>query len=573
MSAILNKSLKIKKAELDEVLKDLHNMTAEIDAGELAAMVSELRNRINEPFMFVIVGEVKAGKSSFINALLSTGKEICKVAPQPMTDTVQQILYGEEEEEILVNPYLKKIMHPVDILKEIAIVDTPGTNTIVAHHQEITEKFIPASDLIVFVFEAKNPYRQSAWDFLDFIHQDWRKKVIFVLQQKDLMTETDLQVNEKGVIDNAIKKGINDPRVFSVSAKMEQEGLSAESGFGERRTFINQNIPGGKAPLLKMESNVNTAEKILERIGGGLALREKQLKADLKFREDIEETLSGQESNSKRQVSVLVENLVSGYDRITHSKLTELSDELSVFGLLKRSIASIFDKKASIKSWAEKFSTDLERDLHQELQTKLQNSVGDLAESIQQMAKLIDLKIQNSQTILKNDHEIFSQIAERRANVLKDLQDTFHRFLNRSENFTDKEMFPGTEVLSPNLLTGSGLAVVGTILMTVTNGMVFDITGGILTAVGVLFAGISTSLKTRQILTNFKSEIAAGRSQIESEVSEKLTKYVEMIREKLSNNFQSFDIHLNSEKKQMQALNETFQSIQSRLLDIKNGLG
>lgn len=572
MSAILNKSIKIKKAELDEVLKDLHNMTAEIDAGELAAMVSDLRTRINEPFMFVIVGEVKAGKSSFINALLSTGKEICKVAPQPMTDTVQQILYGEEEEEVLVNPYLKKIMHPVDILKEIAIVDTPGTNTIVAHHQEITEKFIPASDLIVFVFEAKNPYRQSAWDFLDFIHQDWRKKVIFVLQQKDLMTETDLQINEKGVIDNAIKKGINDPRVFSVSAKMEQEGLSAESGFGEMRTFISQNITGGKAPLLKMESNVNTAEKILERIGNGLALREKQLKADLKFRDEIEETLNGQESNSKRQVSVLVENLVSGYDRITHSKLTELTDELSVFGLLKRSIASIFDKKASIKFWAEKFSTDLERDLHQELQTKLQNSVGDLAESIQQMAKLIDLKIQNSQTILKNDHEIFSQIAERRANVLRDLQDTFHRFLNRSENFTDKEMFPGTEVLSPNLLTGSGLAVVGTILMTVTNGMVFDITGGILTAVGVLFAGISTSLKTRQILNNFKSEIATGRSQIESEVSEKLTKYVEMIREKLSNNFQSFDIHLNSEKKQMQALNETFQSIQSRLLDIKNGL-
>ena len=126
-----------------------------------------------------------------------TGREIAKVAPQPMTDTIQQIIYGAEEQHIQVNPFLKKILLPVDILKEIAIVDTPGTNTIEENHQEITEGFIPASDLIVFVFESKNPYRQSAWDFFDYIHSDWRKKIIFVLQQKDLMRPEDLEVNIK----------------------------------------------------------------------------------------------------------------------------------------------------------------------------------------------------------------------------------------------------------------------------------------------------------------------------------------------------------------------------------------
>ena len=145
--------------------------------------------------MFVIVGEVKAGKSSFINALLNTGEEICKVAPAPMTDTIQQIVYGETASEVSVNPFLRKITQPADILKEIAIVDTPGTNTIIEHHQEITERFIPSADLIVFVFEAKNPYRQSAWDFFDFINEEWRRKIIFVLQQKDLMNEADMAIN------------------------------------------------------------------------------------------------------------------------------------------------------------------------------------------------------------------------------------------------------------------------------------------------------------------------------------------------------------------------------------------
>ena len=163
---LIQKSLLSHRAHVDEAVKDLHELTIRIGNEDLSKTVSDLRNRIHDPFMFVIVGEVKAGKSSFINALLEADREVTKVAPQPMTDTIQQIVYGPEYEEITINPFLKKITVPVDILKEIAIVDTPGTNTIIDNHQHITEQFIPASDLIVFVFEAKNPYRQSSWTSL-----------------------------------------------------------------------------------------------------------------------------------------------------------------------------------------------------------------------------------------------------------------------------------------------------------------------------------------------------------------------------------------------------------------------
>jgi len=100
MENLLNQSLKTYRVKIDDLVRQLHDLTVQIGHTELANTVSDLRNRINEPFMFVIVGEVKAGKSSFVNALLGTGKEICKVAPQPMTDTIQQILYGETEEMI-----------------------------------------------------------------------------------------------------------------------------------------------------------------------------------------------------------------------------------------------------------------------------------------------------------------------------------------------------------------------------------------------------------------------------------------------------------------------------------------
>ena len=518
---------------MDQIVKELHDLTIDISHKELEEVVSELRNRINEPFMFVIVGEVKVGKSSFVNALLSADKEICKVSPAPMTDTIQQIIYGEEEQTIMVNPFLKKILQPVEILKEIAIVDTPGTNTIVEKHQEITERFVPASDLIVFVFEAKNPYRQSAWEFFDFIHEDWRKKIIFVLQQKDLMSAEDLSVNINGVREYAVKKGISDPNIFAVSAKMEQAHQYEESGYLPLRQFIKENITGGKAPILKLENNIATSQNVNERINKGVTDRKNQWEADVAFRKDIQTTLSEQGVKSNNQVDNLVENLLSAYDRITFKKQTELSSGLSFFSLLGRQIRSFFSKKQSAQQWLDDFVERFDQELNQELKNKLQDGVVDIADSIQQMGKMIDLKIKSSQTILKNNHDIFSDIAERRANVLSDLQKTFSKFMSESENFLDKNLSGENESLVPNLATGSGIAAVGIILSTFLSGMVADVTGGILTTVGLLFAGVSVGRKRRQVVRKFKEEIAKGRQLLEGEVDQKLKAYIENIKKKI----------------------------------------
>ena len=572
MTELINQKIHTYRAQIDEIVKNLHELTIKINHQELAKTVSDLRNRIHEPFMFVIVGEVKAGKSSFINALLDTGKEITKVAPQPMTDTIQQIVYGEKEEIITINDYLKKIMQPVEILKEIAIVDTPGTNTIVDHHQEITENFIPASDLIVFVFEAKNPYRQSAWNFFDFIHSEWRKKIVFILQQKDLMPVSDLEVNFTGLQEFAEKKGMDQPRIFAVSAKDELEGKKEESGFKDVRDFIQENITGGKAPILKMQNNVATSANINERIAKGLADREKQWEADSAFRADIIETLDHQEKKSYNQVDLLVENLVAGYDRITRKKSQELASGLSFFTLLRRSFSSIFSRKAGAKEWLEGLAVDMEKDLQNELSQKLNNGVADLADSIQQMAKMIDLKIRSSETILKNDHDIFSDIAEKRSNVMHELQNTFSAFLNNSDNFTDDALFPDKSALSPNLATGSGIAVIGVILMTVTNGMVFDITGGVLTTIGLLFAGVSTRVKRRKIIGGFNAEIEKGRTRIESEITEKLKSYILTLKNRINSNFDRFDNLLVKEKEQIAVLGEEQAVIVQQLAEMEQQL-
>ena len=566
---LLSQNLQDARVHVEELVRDMHALALDIGKSEMASRLDDLRETIKEPFLFVICGEVKAGKSSFINALLGTGKEVAKVAPQPMTDTVQQILYGDEERTIEVNPYLKKIFLPVDILSEIAIVDTPGTNTIVDHHQEITERFVPGSDLVVFVFEAKNPYRQSAWEFFDYIHGDWRRKVIFVLQQKDLMPADDLAINIKGVREQAIKKGVEDPKVFAVSALEEMQGKTEESGFVELFDYVRSNITGGKAAGLKITNSLDTAEHMLERVNTGLGEREEAFKADTAFRNEVRETLLRHDQQANRQIEILTENLVSAYDRSTSEREKELSKGISFPSLFGRAVAGIFSKGSGTKEWLEAFAKTMQTDLTQELSVRLKDGVNDLAESLQNMTQTVHLMVQQKAMQLPNDHVFFSEVADKRAAILIELQEAFEKFISKGDSFEGKELFTDKDKLSANLLTGGGIAVIGAVLAAVTQLAVFDITGGVLTTLGLAFAGVSTTVKKRKLMAEYREEVAKGRAQLKTEVEGKLTTYATMIRERIDAHFGQLDEHLTQEQNVLEGLTERVGAMVSRISTLR----
>jgi len=239
----------------------------------------------------------------------------------------------------------------------------------------------------------------------------------------------------------------------------------------------------------------------------------------------------------------MVENLLLTYDGITRAKLEELKGGLSIFGLMKRSFSSTFGSTPDAKTWLTNLAKDLEEDLNTKMRARLNDNVVDLAESIQQMVKMIDLKIRNSETILKNDHELFSDIAERRENVLRDLQDQFNRFVSKTENFTDDNLFADRE----------------------SSASVFDISGGILTTVGVLFAGFSTRGKRKRIVDGFEAEIGVGRQKLADELEEKLKAYIANLRTKIEHNFARFDETLEREEKNLAILEGTHTEIREEL--------
>ncbi len=548
ISRIFNTDLQPARIRMTEIIKELHDLAVGLNQKELAASLSDFRETSQEPFLFVIVGEVKTGKSSFINALLATGKEIVKVAPDPCTDTIQQVMYGQQEEVREVHPLFKKIFLPVEILKQISIVDTPGTNTISENHQEITEGFVPRSDLVVFVFEAKNPYRQSAWQFFNYIHSEWHKKIIFILQQADLMPPSDLAINVEGLRKHVVQMGIDSPNIFALSAKLELEGQTTQSGFEPLRSYLRDHVTNLDAVKIKLQSNLSTAHTYHSKLEQALGLLRQQLAQDEEFRKEIAFTLTEQSERSHRQIEQLVERMLEDYDRVTNQGKEDLAEELGVIRLTGKSFRAIFSKSASPAASMQAFTQGLEAKISGSFEQRIQEGVEDIADSIRQMAQIIELKIKSSSGLQKPQHDVFGDISERRRMVLRELKDGFGVFLQQTDTFTGKEVFPEMSSLSPNLAAGSGMAIIGIVLAAATQLPALDITGGIISTVGLLFAGGTILWKRGKIMRGFSEEINRGRKQLQEVIETRLKAYVGHIRSKIDQNFEEFDRMLAEEK-------------------------
>ena len=407
---------------------------------------------------------------------------------------------------------------------------------------------------------------------MNFINQDWRKKVIFVLQQKDLMNEKDLRINMEGVKAEARNHQIANPEVFAVSALEETKGNTESSGFIPLRDYLQKNITGVNAFRLKINNLLELITTLNEKILVGLKDREKQYESDRAFRKDIDITLKENVEKSQNQVQNLIHNLLTGYDKATLIAQRDLKDGLSFFRLVGKSFKSIFNRNESPQVWLGEIKTDLETNLKLEMTDRLHDGVNELADYIQNMAKMVELKILKNKTILKDNDELFGHIAERRRKIIEELQESFQHFIRNSDNFVNTELIEESSSINPNLATGSGLAVIGIILTAVTNGAVFDITGGLITAIGLLFAGITTGIKRGKILRRFSEEVRLTRTKIHNQITEKLEEYILQIKEKIEGQVSEFDQLLDEESRELQMMHQNYTYIESEQSIIRKEL-
>ncbi len=208
-----------------ELLLQLSQSLIRLEAGqEDRTQLERARTHLDELFLLVVVGEFNAGKSAFINALL--GQRLLEEGALPTTSRVHRIHHGDQISRTLHEADLEVISAPVEWLRDLNIVDTPGANAVIQRHQEITEDFVPRSDLVLFVTSADRPFSESERLFLERIRQ-WGKKVVIVVNKVDLLDDADVARVRAFVSDNAIKLLGVEPPIFLISAKLAQRAKFA----------------------------------------------------------------------------------------------------------------------------------------------------------------------------------------------------------------------------------------------------------------------------------------------------------------------------------------------------------
>ena len=179
---------------------------------ELDERLTQLLARTKEPMKVAITGQFSSGKSTFLNALLS--KSVLPTGITPVTSKVNYIRYGDEfkmrihykdgrdeyqdiehiarftdqRTEVEEIAYLT-LYAPLEMLKEITFVDTPGLNSQEERDTTETQKVLREVDGIIWLSLIDNAGKLSEANTLEKYLDQYQEKSLCVLNQKDKFTE------------------------------------------------------------------------------------------------------------------------------------------------------------------------------------------------------------------------------------------------------------------------------------------------------------------------------------------------------------------------------------------------
>jgi small GTP-binding protein len=310
-------------------------------APEDMATLQQSLLQLDELFLLVTVGEFNSGKSAFINALL--GQRFLAEGVTPTTTRVHILKYGDHAATEPKEEFVEVATYPVEFLREINIVDTPGTNAIIRRHEEITQDFVPRSDLVLFVTSADRPFTESERLFLERI-RNWGKKVVIVLNKIDILEgEADVEKVVGFITEHAKNLLGLTPEVFPLSAKLalqakttddgaERDRLWEASRFAPLERYILETLDQESRIQLKLMNPLGVAERVAGQYWEAVNERLDLLREDLKTIDNID-----------RQLDLYKEDM-------RHDFGFRLSDmENILYGMLSRGM-EFFDNAVRLKN-------------------------------------------------------------------------------------------------------------------------------------------------------------------------------------------------------------------------------
>jgi small GTP-binding protein len=564
------------RSKLGTTLGSLITLAHQIGAPEDALRnLQNLITNLGQPFLFVVVGEVKAGKSSLLNALF--GRDFCKVDVLPATDRIYEFKYGETDYDVQISDHITALHRRIEFLKNFNIVDTPGTNTIVANHQEITENFVPMADLIVFVFAVTNPWAASAWDFLRLIGQQWKKNIVFVVQQADLRDPHEVEIVSKHLDQTVLQiLGANCP-IFAVSAKkaflaktspdVDRDKLWSESHLGELEDWITETVSRSDQRGGKLRSVAQTAQVL----AGGLRARLQgsldMLKSDQEKLASIRSTFDGRKIQTQRQVGGFIREIEQAYDACRERGEKLLEERLT--------IGQTFKMVFSGARWEKDFQDKVESEVKKEVQSKIEHALSLLESDLRSMWHDLQDKVnvQFGSETKKQVRAVMPGFLAQRQEVLQRLQLTLLEQMSDAKIKEQLQSLFGETTrwlrVPTSVAAAGGIA---TVIAALTHTALLDVTGtvaGLAALTGTLYA----VWRRRKILRQYREQMNEKRRDLTRAVESQLTHAIEAFYHEVGLTFSPLESFCESESKRNAPLRERIESLDQEVGAIKSQLG
>ncbi len=552
------------KGGLESALAGLIKLGSEMrrPPEEMDTLRALLRD-ISEPLLFVVVGEVKSGKSSLLNALF--GNEFAKVDVLPATDRVYIFRYGPQEKSTEVSPKLTERHLPIPFLRDFNVVDTPGTNTMVKEHQMVADDFMPRADVVLFVFSVANPWTQSNWEFLDFLQKTWLKNVIFVLQQIDLREPTEIDVIHRHLQDTAMRRLGFVPPIFSVSARkallartsgLDKERLWEESAFAPLEEQISFIVTESSTRMLKLRSTFQATRVALEEIAADVAVLER-----------LDTLLQTRREQMLRQVTALVREVESIYEETTKERTTLLRQELTWW----RGFQLIWRRTGDHPDLHAKIETKLRQLLQPQMQPAVSKLEIDLRGLWPQMQDL--LENQSSSDLQKEARQSVPDFAGQRRELLESIQAAFIDILagktlqeQLARSYSQTALWLRVVVA---IIAIAGAVAVFARARSATAAMAALMVAGI----GVMLAVFLAFNPRRKVLRDYERQFSPKRTEFSQTLEKQIAKAIDAFCAEMAKKFRNLSEICQTRRRRYEPWSQRAEELQANLTELKPRLG
>jgi small GTP-binding protein len=483
-------------------------------AADQAALAASI-HQLDELFLLVVVGEFNAGKSAFINALI--GQPVAREGVTPTTARIHLLKYGDAPAREINADGIEVIATPAELLRDVHIVDTPGTNAVMREHERLTSEFVPRSDLVLFITSADRPFTETERAFLQSI-RDWGKKVIVVVNKIDIF-ERDAERREvlEFVRENARRLLDMAPEVFPVSARLAQRAKAGEpalwaaSGYEPLERYIRDTLDQGSRFQLKLANPLGVGQTLAGRYAAIAEDRLALLREDLTLLDDI-----------NRQLSVYRDDLSSGFE-LRMSAVEKVLIEMEQRGhqyfedtLRIGRVMDLLNRARVQKEFEEKVVADTPREIEQRVTELIDWLIDqDFRQWQAVTAKLAERRKKHESRVLGGDDDPGTFTSDR-ARMMDSVRREAQRVVESYDKQREAERIAddARSAVAAAAAAGGAAVGLGTLVTIAATTVAADVTGILLASLVAAIGFLVLPAKRRQAKASLQEKVSALRARL-----------------------------------------------------------